>query len=189
MTTSKAFIETATGVRFRPLMPRVKDIELRDIVHALSHQCRFSGHCREFYSVAEHSVRVSWLLKAWGHTPRVQMWGLLHDASEAYLQDVASPLKRTEHFAGYREAERKLMRAICDCFEIPRKQPEAVTKADAVLLATEARDLMPYRPEHWGALTAAPLPEVITPWASREARWKFISTYVELRFAIMLRRP
>jgi uncharacterized protein len=188
VTISSAFIETYSGVRFRPFVPRAEDIRLQDIAHALSHQCRFSGHCREFYSVAEHSVRVSWLLARWGHSSPVQLWGLMHDASEAYLQDVAAPLKRTPLFDGYRDAERDVMRAICDVFELPKKQPEVVKQADLALLSTEARDLMPFRPEHWGSLTEAPLEERITPWTSREARRKFIHRFVELRFNILLGR-
>jgi 5'-deoxynucleotidase YfbR-like HD superfamily hydrolase len=182
------FIETFSGVRFRPLAPLSADVKLQDIAHALSHQCRFSGHTRDFYSVAEHSVRVSWLLERWGHTKQTQLWGLMHDASEAYLQDVASPLKRQALFEPYRAAERELMRVICHAFELPSKQPAAVTEADLVLLATEARDLMKCVPEHWAGLMAqtAPLTEKIVPWAPREARRKFFSRFVDLRFALML---
>ena len=179
------FIETFTGTRFRPLSPVSKDIKLTDIAHALSHQCRFSGHTREFYSVAEHSVRVSQLLEEQGYSVRTQLWGLLHDASEAYLQDVASPLKRQDCFDSYREAEQRLMLAICHTFELPSKQPEAVTKADLSLLATEARDLMPYKSEHWGSLKAKPLPTPIVPWSPDQAKKLFIRRYVDLRFKLM----
>lgn len=182
------FIETFTGTRFRPLVPRNEDIKIQDIAHALSNQCRFSGHTREFYSVAEHSVRVSWLLERWGHDTQTQLWGLLHDASEAYLQDVASPLKRQSCFEPYRAAEVQLMRAVCHVFELSPKQPDAVTTADLTLLATEARDLMPYLPEHWATLTEAPLPEKITPWVPREARRKFFSRFVDLRFKQLFER-
>ena len=183
-----AFIETYSGIRFRPFVPHVPDIRLVDIAHALSHQCRFSGHSREFYSVAEHSVRVSWLLGTWGHSARVQLWGLMHDASEAYLQDVAAPLKRTSSFESYRDAERELMRAICECFSLQKKEPDVVRQADAVLLATEARDLMPFREDHWATLTEAPLETPITPWTPTAAKRKFISRFVELRFNILLGR-
>ncbi len=169
-----AFIETYSGIPFRPLTPNYEDVTVKDIAHALSHQCRFSGHTRAFYSVAEHSVRVSQLLDAWGEPPPVILWGLLHDASEAYLVDIPSPLKRERVFDAYRVAEDRMMMAVCDRFKMSRKQPKAVHKADAVLLATEARDLMPFKSEHWGALTEEPLAQTIVPWSSAEAERCFL---------------
>ena len=174
------FIELASGRSFRPLAPEVGDILITDIAHALSHQCRFSGHTREHYSVAEHSVRVSELLEAWHCSQMIQLWGLLHDASEAYLVDIPSPLKHTSAFAGYREAEGRLMVAVCRRFGLPIAEPERVRHADGTLLATEARDLMPYRPEHWAGLTEKPLPDQIIPWDCRTAERNFITRYARL---------
>lgn len=179
------YIETFSGKKFTPLDPKVDDICLQDIAHSLSQQCRFSGHTREFYSVAEHSVRVAWLLNEWKCSPEVQMWGLLHDASEAYLQDVASPLKLSKEFTAYRRVEGAVMRAICTAFELPLEQPDAVSKADRVMLATEARDLMPFLPEHWANLTEAPCSYVIRPWAPIRARRAFIQTMVDIRFTML----
>ena len=74
------WIQTYTGRQFWPLDPRIEDIDIHDIAHALSHQCRYSGHCLRFYSVAEHSVLLS------HHVAGEHMlWALLHDAWEAYL--------------------------------------------------------------------------------------------------------
>jgi hypothetical protein len=174
------FIETHTGRSFQPLNPDPLDINIKDIAHALSHQCRFSGHTHVHYSVAEHCVRVSELLEKWGCTRWIQLWGLLHDASEAYLIDIPSPLKSTPVFALYREAEARLMDAVCERFRLPRTEPRRVRIADGVLCATEARDLMPYRPEHWTGLDEAPLPEVIKPWHSSSAKREFLARFEEL---------
>lgn len=174
------FIETASGRRFRPLSPDVGDIVLEDIAHALSNQCRFSGHVRVHYSVAEHSVRVSELLETWGCSQRIQLWGLLHDATEAYLVDIPSPLKCTPVFEAYRLAEDTLMVAVCRRFGLPIAQPARVHHADAVLLATEARDLMPFRPEHWGSLKEQPLAETIIPWGHETAERNFIQRYLRV---------
>ncbi len=168
------FIETYSGIPFRPLSPERNDICIKDIAHALSHQCRFAGHTRTFYSVAEHSVRVSILLQDQGHTPQTILWGLLHDASEYALVDIPTPLKQSTAFSAYRDAEIALMKVICERFGMAEKEPPAVRTADAVLLATEARDLMPSRPEHWGALTQPPLEKVIFPWTSTEAERCFL---------------
>lgn len=174
------FIETFHGERFQPLAPSLGSIWIEDIAHALSNQCRFSGHCREFYSVAEHSVRVSLLLKEWGEDEDVQMWGLLHDASEAYLVDLPTPLKASEFGSEYRRSEERLMAVICERFGLAPPQPRVVHTADSVLLRTEARDLMPNKPEHWKTLDVAPLAERISPWTPRHAEAAFLNRFHDL---------
>ena len=52
-------IQTYTGKRFTPDDPRPEDLDIRDFAHSLSLLCRYNGHCQVFYSVADHSVRVS----------------------------------------------------------------------------------------------------------------------------------
>jgi hypothetical protein len=191
-----SFIETRSGRRFTPLEPVVDDIDLHDIAHALSHQCRFSGHTAEHYSVAEHSVRVSELVEQWGYPRHSQLWALLHDASEAYLVDLPSPLKNAPYYAsfgraladacgiaisyGYRHAEKELMRAVCERFGISQLEPPEVRQADGVLLSTEARDLMPFKPEHWEKLAHPPLWERIYPWSHETARKNFLSRFTEV---------
>ncbi len=174
------FIETFTGQRFTPLAPTPEMIWVEDIAHALSNLCRFNGHVREFYSVAEHSVRVSWVLEEWGEDEDVQFWGVNHDAWEAYAGDWATPLKQSEIGAGYRLAEARGMRAICQRFSMAETMPEAVRIADAVMLATEARDLMPFKPEHWRGLMVKPLEDRIAPWSPKEARQRFLARFHDL---------
>ncbi len=178
--TRPEFIETFTGRRFLPLAPVADDICVQDIAHALSNQCRFSGHTKEFYSVAEHSVRVSELLQDWGCSKDIQLWGLIHDASEAYLVDIPAPLKHTDAFFEYRRSEARLMVAICRRLGLPVAEPERVRWADATLLATEARDLMAYLPEHWAGLVAKPLADKIEPWRPSTAEEAFIQRYEAL---------
>jgi 5'-deoxynucleotidase YfbR-like HD superfamily hydrolase len=101
------WIQTFTGRQFWPLDPRPEDIELLDIAHALANKCRYTGHTRSFYSVAQHSVLVSEIVPA-----ADAHWGLLHDASEAYLPDVARPVKR--ELAGFQEIENRLMGCVAE---------------------------------------------------------------------------
>ena len=178
----KPFIETRSGLSFWPLKPKVGDILIGDIAHALANQCRFSGHTLYHYSVAQHSVGVSQLLDREGYSQVIQMWGLLHDASEAYLVDLPSPLKRHAGFAYYKTAEKRLMHAVCRRFDFPLKEPEAVRWADAVLLACEARDVMPFRKEHWSKLEEKPDPSIlITKWTPEFARERFLVRYRALK--------
>lgn len=126
------WIQTYTGRQFWPLDPRPEDVCIEDIAHALSLQCRFAGHCKRFYSVAEHSVRVSWVVPE-----EHALIGLLHDASEAYLQDFVRPLKNTEFGRAYRLAEYRVQLAICEHFRIPVVWPTCIGEADNRMLATE----------------------------------------------------
>jgi 5'-deoxynucleotidase YfbR-like HD superfamily hydrolase len=82
-----------------------EDIRIHDIAHSLSNQCRCTGHSPQFYSVAQHSVTVASLIEKAGHGVGVQLAGLLHDASEAYWGDVASPTKNRPEMRWYKEQE------------------------------------------------------------------------------------
>lgn len=174
------WIESFTGRRVKPLEPDAGVIDIRDIAHHLSNQCRYSGAVRVHYSVAEHSVRVCELLERQGASRTVRLWGLLHDASEAYLVDLPSPVKHAPAMGFYRMAEEAWMLRVCERFGLPYDEPPQVRTADGILLATEARDLMPFNPEHWIGLTEAPLPETIKPWHQTSAEREFLAAFEEL---------
>lgn len=164
-------ITTFTGRVFRPLDPDPAKINIVDIAHALSNQCRFTGHVRQFYSVAEHSVRVAEISVD-------PLWGLLHDASEAYISDLASPLKMMSELGDpYREVEERLMKVIADRFDLVYPMPRAVKRADRRLLAAEQRDLMP-RPRR--ETVEQEYAETIWPWTPDFARARFLMLYEEL---------
>jgi hypothetical protein len=147
MRNSNNYIETYTGKKFYVLDPHVDDISLVDIAHALSMSCRYTGHCREFYSVAEHSVHVSNMLEAAEYDKEICMWGLLHDASEAYLADIASPVK--PHLSNYKQLEKSVMEEICKKFSLPIDMPEVVHYYDMEMLRVEAQALMPSKGLDW----------------------------------------
>ena len=174
-------IQTFTGKMVDPFALNPDDICVEDLAHALSMQCRFTGHTREFYSVAQHSVLVSVYCD-----PAIALLGLLHDASEAYLMDLPRPLKYSPLFAFYREREQAAMDAILDHFRIWTAQVEyheAVKEADDRMLATEARDLMaPLHPE-WRTLKAPYVRRVIS-WSPEEAETAFLR-----RFQVITENP
>jgi uncharacterized protein len=177
----KPFIETFTGRTFQPLSPVFADIQIEDIAHALANQGRFTGHTRFRYSVAEHSVRVSELLARRRCSRPVQLWGLMHDASEAYLVDLPTPLKSDPTIGdGYRRVEVALMEAVCQRFGLPSEEPAAVRLADADILATEVRDLMHGYRDYWLKLTGRAVKERIRPWGADVAEFEFLRQYREL---------
>lgn len=179
--------QTFSGQQFWPMDPRPGEVSIVDIAHALSLLCRFGGHCRVFYSVAEHSVRVSWLVEAEArcqgapdaYLPDVALAGLLHDASEAYLVDVPRPIKG--HLVGYRDIEDRVQRAVCERFGVLENETrdEVISWADSVLLHTEARDLMGRPPNSWKHMVD-PLAETIEPWSAERAEREFLARFAEL---------
>lgn len=101
---------TSTGRTIDLLNPSEDQIHIEDIATALSRICRFGGHSSVFYSVAQHSVLVMKLVELHMEGNRMlinenlNLSALLHDASEAYLGDMISPIK---HIVGasYRSLE------------------------------------------------------------------------------------
>ena len=169
------WIQTFTGKQFWPLDPRPEEIDIRDIAHSLSNQCRFSGHCNYFYSVAEHSVRVSRLLPQ-----KYKLWGLLHDASEAYLVDLPRPIKLHSILGDeYRVIEANLMDCLCIKFGITSVEPLEIKEADNIMLMTEQRDLMGKPPAPWSD-TAKPDKDIICPWLPGAAERVFLEEYHRL---------
>ena len=169
-----SWINTYTGRQFWPLAPRVDDIDIEDIAHALSLQCRFTGHVHEFYSVAQHCCLVAEKVPA-----SDRLWALLHDAPEAYLIDLAKPVKKAPQLAGYRDAEDVLMNVIASRFGLPDCCPPSVEEADTRMLMTEAHSLMTMHPQ-W--LVDAPwtrYAETIDPWTPQIAKIRFLNRFHE----------
>jgi hypothetical protein len=144
------WIETFRGINFDVKNPDHNLIHPEDIAHSLSLQCRFNGHCEEFYSVAEHCIRVHDAMAYDNHREEVRIAGLLHDASEAYLCDVPRPIKRA--LPGYSSLEENIQRNVWYRFNINvDTEIEYIVKAyDQMLLCAEAKQLMPSAGEDWG---------------------------------------
>lgn len=202
MRTEDTFIRTYTGRKFWPLDPKPEEVAVEDVAHALSLICRFTGHTYCFYSVADHSLRVSHLAeqlaladwrklvgKATGEhswARKVALWGLLHDASEAYLCDLPSPIKRAPGIGQiYKGFEARLMESIAVHFDLTPHEPALVKDADRILLNTEMRDLMtdciPYEGYD-------PLPETIYPMDAQHAEVEFMRRFEALTKAIEAER-
>lgn len=166
------WIQTYTGQKFYPLDPNPENIVIEDIAHSLSLLCRFNGHCREFYSVAEHSVRVSQLVP-----DELSLWGLLHDAAEAYVSDMPKPVKI--QIPDFSEHEEKLLKVIANRFDLSYPMPLEIKEADEIMLATEKRDLMDTAPESWG-LRYKPHLDPIEVLSPSEAKQHFLERFQEL---------
>lgn len=143
---SGSIFRTSTGVEVNMLKFSAKDVSLEDIAHGLSNICRYSGQCKTFYSVAEHSVHVSKFVEDLysAATPGLIKAAFLHDAAESYIGDVTTPLKQL--CPGYKIIEHKFETAIIDRFKIPIGFSHPVIRhCDTGMYHIEAQVLMPDR--------------------------------------------
>lgn len=173
-----SWMQTYSGIAYFPLDPRVDEICIEDIAHALSMLCRYGGHAKRFYSVAEHSYHASFLVPH-----EHAMAALMHDAPEAYCGDVVRPLKR--HLGHYAEIEALNWRAISWKFGLPFTLPQCVHDADVAMFFAEAKVLVgePARPG-WGMGCTTPLsydPALIECWTPEVAEIQFLERFRELR--------
>lgn len=174
MRTDNNWIQTYTGRQFWPTNPRSEDVCIEDIAHALSMKCRYTGHCKRFYSVAEHSVLVAEILP-----DAAKLWGLMHDAAEAYMPDVARPIKR--EISVLLEMDNRITIAIAEAFGLSLPMPAEVHDADLVLLATERRDLMALPPRPWiSTERVMPLAREIIGVAPPMAKELFLKSWLTL---------
>ena len=175
------WLQTYSGVQFYPLDPRVDEIDILDIAHALSNICRFGGHCRTFYSVAEHSINCSFEAKE-----EFKLAALLHDATEAYLVDVPRPIKSS--LTNYREIEQNLAIAIAQRFTPVGAgwldfDNDAVHEVDDRMLMTEAAQLLGPHPAPWGNEALLPYDIKLGCWTPAQAKMKFIDRFTTLYHA------
>ena len=169
------WIQTFTGKEFWFLEPDPESIDIIDIAHSLSMQCRNNGHAHFFYSVAEHSIWVSMLVE-----PEHQLAALLHDASEAYLADIPSPIK--PFLSNYKEIENNLQAEINKKFGCALTMHESIHKADKEILVNEMEFLLSEPPRPWnddGKYNAAKDITLVC-MEPNEAKLQFLRRYDEL---------
>jgi hypothetical protein len=141
------FITTVTGIRFHLLAPSPLEVDPLDIATALSRAPRFAGHTSEPWSVAQHCLLVAAILHHQGYNEKMQLAGLLHDAAEAYICDVPSPLKWAmdqQADPTYRRIEKLIEEAIDHALQpgwlgAPEFARAAIKRADLIALRTEAK--------------------------------------------------
>lgn len=180
-------IETVSGLFFNVIDPQPDQISINDIAHALSLNCRFVGQCSSFYSVAEHSWHVARLLD--GCPLSVQLAGLLHDSSEAYITDVASPVK--QYLPDYQVMEDRIMNAIFDRYGLEYPLHPAVKQADRTMLSTESHYLLPSKGNSWDLWKQVKRPPVMQHYrpigmSPDVAKENFLDKFLELRTEIRI---
>jgi hypothetical protein len=156
-------MQTYTGRAFYPLDAKAEDIDALDIAHGISMQCRYNGHVKRFYSVAEHCVLMSDWLADNGASDNDVLYALLHDATESYVGDMVRPLKK--HIPDFSVAEDGVMIAIAERFGLESPlMPESVRNADNRILLDERAELLGTPPHAWAVEDLTPLGVKISGW-------------------------
>ena len=182
------WIQSYAGKLVRPLALTPDMVCIRDIAHALANKCRYTGQCSEFYSVAQHSLLGSLYV---AHADALTF--LLHDSTESYLPDIASPLKpfvfaeRAGVRVAWADLEREHARVIGQALGIPdlaeKIDQPAIIRMDRAMLVMEMRDLLgPPPAERWpaGAMPPPPTTQAIQPMSPVEAEHHFLDRYWQL---------
>ena len=164
-------INTVSGVEVNLLDPIPDMINIEDIAHSLSYQCRFGGHVSRFYSVAQHSVMVAAMAPK-----ELKKYGLLHDAAEAYLQDITAPLK---HIWGpaYKILEERFMKVISLKFGLDLELFTAIKEFDKEAVEIEHNAFQCGKLYEWQT-KARVLGEQPTPYSPEASRVLFMSSFM-----------
>jgi hypothetical protein len=157
-----------------PLNPLPQDIDIRDIAHALSNECRYNGMCKHHYSVAQHCLLVSQSVP-----PEFALLGLMHDSSEAFLKDILRPIKRWSGMKEYLVVEERMHKCIAEALGFTAEIPAEVKLADTAMLGTERKALMAPPPQPW--IETVPAADVIIHRMTPEgAEAEFLIRYCKL---------
>lgn len=167
------WMQTYTGRAYWPADPKAEDVCIEDIAHALSMLCRYTGHCKRFYSVAEHSILISQVVPT-----ECAFFGLMHDAQEAYVNDLARPIKPS--VPDYSKLEELNWIAICNAFRLPYKLPPIVKTMDMRICLDEQRELMAPPPFPWDADLGEPIGVTICGLPPLEAEELFLRRFHDL---------
>lgn len=134
-------ISTASGEEWNFDRDEQDCVQLDDIAHALGNICRFTGHCRRFYSVALHSILVWWLVTRVYGRADYGAEAIAHDWTEAFVGDMSSPLKSTQ--PTYKQTEQRVERELRCWFPMLREIPSKVKMCDWIAYCIEREYLMP----------------------------------------------
>jgi hypothetical protein len=165
---------TFTGIRILNILNMVEaDVDIRDIARSLAMQCRWGGHVRHFFSVAEHCV----LLSRFAESRKIKKILLLHDASEAYFREIPKPIKIA--VPAIREAEQRCHQVICSRFGLPWPWPAIVKKYDNMMWRTESHAFRTVDVDHPFGYPKA-LPVKIQCWNPERAEDEFLHDFNKL---------
>lgn len=187
----KDWMLTFTKRKVHPLDFKPEDVDLEDMANSLAKQCRYNGHIKGFYSVAEHADIMRRALRRDGYPLIIQKLGLLHDGSETWTGDVIRPLKNALRSKGFdiKPYELQIEEAMSAHFGLPWPWPDVIHDYDKRIVRDEKDQLKPDDTDDWSSFD---IPKVglgieIEGWEWREGRRRWLTAYYDLQDEIALR--
>lgn len=187
-----AVIRTASGRTVPLLAPQASHIRFGDVAQHLARINRFAGATETPYSVAQHAVLVSQITAQLSPSPEVQLWGLLHDAHEAYLGDVTTPVKHALFGEDGRNVLPSQWDSLAAAFDAAIAARAGLVLTRAMLATVQQADEMALVAE-WQCLMPGPCPVAlppgtrglpsVTPWPWHRAEEQFLKTFNRLAAA------
>jgi hypothetical protein len=182
------WIQTRSGTALNLIDPQPNQVVVDDIAHSLSQLCRFNGHTKRHYSVAEHCVLIAWHLREKGRSPVIQLDGLLHDAREAYIGDITWPMQQAlgmSFRARYKEISNKIHEAILSKLGLSdiialRTESHIVKMADLGILIDERDELLGPPPRAWECEDLGPIGAKPVGWDPDTAKTMWLIALDEL---------
>lgn len=172
--TTGPWMETHAGKRLS--LPVTEDmIDIEDIAHSLSMQCRYAGHTLRFYSVAEHCIIIADYIAERTGDYQHALAGLLHDASEAYLVDVPKPVKVC--LTGYREIEQQVEETIAKKWDLDYPWSDLIKEADCRILHDERATLFNWSGFEWDLPYPDPLFVTVEALDPKVAKDQFLRSF------------
>lgn len=173
------WLETYTGLQFRFNEPTADMISIDDIAHALSLLCRYNGHVKRFYSVAEHCTLMAYWMRDRGFPKDQVFTALMHDCAEAYIGDMARPVKVT--MPRFKELEGRIEQAAAEKFPMMVYPfPKIIKELDSRILNDERTQVMNPSDNVWGTDDLEPLGVTCRFWSPEEAKNRFLGMYISL---------
>ncbi len=186
------WIRTVSAKKFYPMAPHLNQYDIADIAHAIAHNNRYNGHMDHAYSVGQHSVLVAeQVLEMWDvdeetwaanygsdewmeERSKVGLQALLHDATEAYMPDMPSPIKLC--LPDFMEMEEKIKNSIMDAFDLPQEFHPLIEEVDKGIRGSEIKWL--FTALKGDDVWAEDIYEiVITPWPVAYTKQRFLDMF------------
>lgn len=180
------WIQLVNGQPFYPFAPNFEVVTIEVIAHALAYQCRYGGHAKKFYSVAEHCVLLARYIRKQieaGLFPELVTLQeqnafiretLLHDRDEAVFVDIQRPIKHS--LPGYQTLGKIAADGLADQFCVPRTDNPFIKEIDRRICGDEYRQILNPCIEPWG-MDIAPLGVTIHGWEPHVAKAIFLTMW------------
>ncbi len=172
--------ETYTGAKFYLMDPKPEEVVMEDVLHSLAYQCRYTGHCLRWYSVAEHCCLIADYVRDVLHgSPRDQFNALMHDAPEYITGDISRPMKYG--IPGLKPSLAHIDKVVYKALGVTDPEPRWLKEIDARIIVDERTQNMVDSGNEWNHDKFEPLGVTLQYWGPERAKVEFLTRYLRIK--------